>query len=236
MAGIPLSALRRALASLAGDRGVDSALAAPIPGAIAGGAFGATTATFDGEANDAELGRNGLIGAGIGAGLGAVGAGSIISRKLRQALAEAAAERGVGRAAVRNAEHADDAMRFHGMSDDSQFYDEAAQTGTPVSELRSRGSFEGFGERFQPGPLREFSNDELRAAGQRPSARYGSGNHQMDGGRANGMVEMQEMQAMRNALGQLRRSRAQAASQEELDDIDMQIAVLQRDLDIIPWD
>lgn len=262
MAGIPLSALRRALAEMSegagmgvrqayGGRQIDTGIAyGGLPGAIGGGALGAQVDDDNPMTNHTGAGMvlgavgGSMLGGGAGGlakliSMGARGAGggaAGLSRGLREALAEAAAERGVGRAALRDSEHADDAMRFHGMGDDSELYDEAARTGTPVSELRSRGSFEGFGERFQPGPLREFSNDELRAAGQRPSARYGSGNHQMDGGRANGMVEMQEMQAMRNALGQLRRSRMQAASQEELDDIDMQIAVLQRDLDIIPWD
>lgn len=162
MAGIPLSALRRALASLSGNRAVDSALAAPIPGAMAGAAFGAGSAALDGDVSDAEMGRNGLIGAGIGAGLGALGAGSVISRKLREALAEAAAERGMGRAAMREVEHADDAMRFHGSTEAAKLreglkasFPEDAQAIDAMSDDEIMEAAERMGAPGQPKPWLE---------------------------------------------------------------------------------
>jgi len=159
MAGIPLSALRRALAEAVAQGGIAHEMGAGLTrsGAALGAPLGAI-AQYTNDPDADNLAPGILSGAALGAAGGrglrvalSAGAGaSGLSRGLREALAEAAAERGVGRAALRDSEHADDAMRFHGMGDDSQFYDEAAQTGTPVSELRSRGSFEGFGERFQP--------------------------------------------------------------------------------------
>ena len=107
MAGIPMSALRRALAEMAESK----APAAFIPGGIAGGAIGTGYGALSGH-DDEQIGQDAMMGAGIGAGLGLAGAGSVFSGKLRQALAESAAERGIGRAAAREASHVDDAARF----------------------------------------------------------------------------------------------------------------------------
>jgi hypothetical protein len=82
---------------------------------------------------------------------------------------------------------------------------------------------------FRPGAPRAFTPNELGP--QTPV--YGSpaaeGRLGM-GPRANPMVEVQERQAMRDMLTKLKRERPMAQSQEELDDIDLQIAVLRRDL------
>ena len=109
---IPMSALRRALAEVARDPRVERTLAAPMPGAIAGGGFGGAIGALNGHTEDGELGQDILTGAGIGAGLGVAGAGSMIRTSLREALAASAAERGIGRAAAREASHVDDAARF----------------------------------------------------------------------------------------------------------------------------
>lgn len=82
---------------------------------------------------------------------------------------------------------------------------------------------------------RAYSSDELRALGQGPQPRFGSGEHWMDGGRPNATNAIMELQAMRNKLTELRRERRLVRTQAEADDIDMQIAVLARDLGIEPW-
>lgn len=133
MAGIPMSALRRALAEMA-DASATTSFRRSIPAAMnstartslggatlgAGGGLLANMPSDDESETLDEYGNRLMrgigTGAAIGAGLGAGGVGLVGVRGfrsgLRQALAEAAAERGIGRAAVREASHVDDAARF----------------------------------------------------------------------------------------------------------------------------
>lgn len=105
--------------------------------------------------------------------------------------------------------------------------------------MRQLESGEMFGA-FRPGPRRAFSSDELRALGQRPTPVSGSNEwanqSRLSGRQANPMTEMQERQAMRDALQRLQQQRMQARNQSELDEIDLDIAVLRRDLGIEPWE
>lgn len=132
MAGIPMSALRRALAEMAEGAGAGVSQAyrgEHIMGGTALGAFGGGAA--GGVADEMTPGEETAYGpAGVftGAALGALGGGGAKGlrmiyrgieegarggqRGLREALAEAAAERGIGRAAAREASHVDDAARF----------------------------------------------------------------------------------------------------------------------------
>lgn len=126
---IPMSALRRALAEMADmsgsaslRRSIPAALNNTVGASLGGASLGAAGGLLANMPDD-ELGEttseygNRLMrgigtGAAIGAGLGAGGVGIAGARGLRAALAEAAAERGIGRAAAREASHVDDAARF----------------------------------------------------------------------------------------------------------------------------
>lgn len=150
---IPTGALRRALAEMA--QGADYAANAPhilrgmyvgAPvGAVAGGIAGA----MDDDINtDALSGAVGGMALGAGAGgiaklahMGVGGAGGF-ARSLREALAARAAERGMGRAAMRAVDDADDAARFEGA-----------------------GRWDA-GSRMRYGEPATHTNMELRAAGQ----------------------------------------------------------------------
>jgi len=141
---LPLSALRRALAETMRSPKVGRALTAPMPGAMAGGAFGAAASAFDGDTSDA--GDYALTGAGIGAGLGALGAGAMFRQTLREALAEQAASRGVGRRAAREAAHAGDAAAFSRASEGAmggpQSAEEVAQQIRELSDRAPPGTTE----------------------------------------------------------------------------------------------
>lgn len=132
MAGIPISALRRALAEMADmsgsasfRRSIPEAMNNTVRASLGGASLGAGGGLLanmpdeeSGETLDQYGGRlmRGIgTGAAIGAGLGAGAIGVAGARGLRAALAEAAAERGLGRAASREASHMDDAARFHGV-------------------------------------------------------------------------------------------------------------------------
>lgn len=132
MAGIPLSALRRALAEMAegAGHGVNQAYRGDhIMGGMSMGALGGGTAGgIADEMTPGEETAYGPAGVFTGAALGAAGGGGAKAlrmlyrgaeegmrggqRGLRQALADAAAERGIGRAASREMSHVDDAARF----------------------------------------------------------------------------------------------------------------------------
>ena len=130
MAGIPMSALRRALSEMAAQGGLVNEMGAGLT--RSGAAIGAPIGAIAQYANDPSednlapgLLGGALMGAAGGRGLRtlmAAGAGAQgFTGGLRQALAEAASERGIGRAASREASHVDDAARFHGagMEDDA---------------------------------------------------------------------------------------------------------------------
>lgn len=126
---IPMSALRRALAEMADmsgsaslRRSIPAALNNTVGASVGGaslGAAGGLLANMPDEDSGETLDQYGNrlmrgigTGAAIGAGLGAGSVGFAGARGLRQALAEAASERGIGRAAAREASHVDDAARF----------------------------------------------------------------------------------------------------------------------------
>lgn len=136
---IPLSALRRALAEMAegasfgarqayGGPHIDQGMAlGGIPGAIGGGAIGASVDNDDtyrtngpGAGMVLGAGAGMLLGGGAGgmaklaqmAVRGVGGGGEGFTRGLREALAEQAASRGMGRRAVREAADAEDGARF----------------------------------------------------------------------------------------------------------------------------
>lgn len=73
-------------------------------------------------------------------------------------------------------------------------------------------------------PRRDFTDDELGPVGPI----YGRADHPLSGGRANPIDEMNELQAMRNKLRELKRERRYAQSAEEAEDIDMQIQGIER--------
>lgn len=126
---IPMSALRRALAEMADmsgsaslRRSIPAALNNTVGASVGGaslGAAGGLLANMPDEDSGETLDQYGNrlmrgigTGAAIGAGLGVGSVGFAGARGLRQALAEAASERGIGRAAAREASHVDDAARF----------------------------------------------------------------------------------------------------------------------------
>lgn len=130
---IPMSALRRALAEMADmsgsaslRRSIPAALNNTVGASVGGaslGAAGGLLANMPDEDSGETLDQYGNrlmrgigTGAAIGAGLGAGSVGFAGARGLRQALAEAASERGIGRAAAREASHVDDAARFSAAS------------------------------------------------------------------------------------------------------------------------
>lgn len=93
-------------------------------------------------------------------------------------------------------------------------------------------SGEMFGRMPQP-RFQRMTDEALDAAGYKPTPVYGSPQAQGMGGygpRANPTTQMSEMQAMRNKLRQLQQERTQATSPEELQEIDMEISWLMRDL------
>ena len=133
MAGIPMSALRRALAEMS-ERAPSMGLGSHVYGAIESGARGSavgatlgagggllanmpdvdsgeTTSQY-GERLLSGIGTGAAIGAGLGPATLAIAGGRGLRWGLREALAEAAAERGIGRAAAREMSHVDDAARF----------------------------------------------------------------------------------------------------------------------------
>jgi hypothetical protein len=114
MAGIPVSTLRRALATFSRDSGRGATLgfgAGFVPPAIEDLGSDTPGAGFGGAL---QSGVEGALMGGVAGGYGgaAIRGGARLVGGLRQALAEAAAERGIGRAATREASHADDAARF----------------------------------------------------------------------------------------------------------------------------
>lgn len=134
MARISMAMLRRALAEMADrtvGRGMMSDAGEAGANMLRAGGSGASLGALGGVAMNAPddsrnedlygysdrlmrgIGTGALVGAGLGAGavgfMGARGAASA----LRRALAEAAAERGLGRAATRDMGHVEDAVRFH---------------------------------------------------------------------------------------------------------------------------
>lgn len=205
MAGIPMSALRRALALIAegADRSVFRANGVPhidrgiayggLPGAVVGGIEGARLDTDDSYPNGAGAGMvlgafgGAMLGGGVGglaklAHMGAAGAGGGF-RGLRQALAERAAEQGMGRRAVREVADAEDAATFGATS---------ARQDVPLVE-------------------------DMRAAGARPFARA-----------PDAMDEMQELTAANRILRRLKQERRAVTDPDEAADLDEQIAELTR--------
>lgn len=200
-----LSALRRALAEAArgGGRAALRASLGAGPGALAGGAYASAT--------DEDPLEGALIGAGAGASLGA---GAPLARNaLREALASRVA-RGVTSREAQGATRAAD-----------NFVD--PETGESA-----------FGQ-FRAPPFRRMSAEDLEAAGYGPpSPIHGSpewenaGPRAFNNRRANPMTQMEEMQAMRNALRQLQIDRRSAADAEEVADIDAQISMIMNQLNM----
>ncbi len=161
---IPMSALRRALAEMA-DMSGSASLRRSIPEALNNtarasiggaslGAGGGLLANMPDEGSGETLDQYGNrlmrgigTGAAIGAGLGAGAVGFAGARGLRAALAEAAAERGIGRAAAREASHADDAARFGeasrgpiGGAQSAEYHQSAEYIAKQIRELSRSGT------------------------------------------------------------------------------------------------
>lgn len=135
MAGIPLSALRRALAEISETSSrrplrelVPEALGSATKASIGGGAYGAGAGALVSMPEEGEdlygygdrlmgnIGRGAAIGAGLGLGAAGVAGARGLRWGLREALAEQAASRGIGRRAVREAADAGDAAAFEAAS------------------------------------------------------------------------------------------------------------------------
>ena len=78
-------------------------------------------------------------------------------------------------------------------------------------------------------PRRDFTPEQIERLGE-PGPIYGRADHPLSGGRANPVDEMNELQAMRNKLRELRRERRYAQTQEDADEIDLEIEAIQRTL------
>lgn len=134
--GIPASALRRALQEMAewlparidrnqgvGSRAASALVRNGVWGGIGGGAIGGMQGAMSGPdadtlPSDSEMWNEHIapaagIGAGVMAGLVGLSGARGLRMGLREALARAAEERGLGRAAQNEAGRVSDALRFH---------------------------------------------------------------------------------------------------------------------------
>jgi len=202
MAGIPLSALRRALAEISETSArrpmrelIPEALGSTVKTSIGTGAYGAGAGALMSMPEEGEdlygysdrllgnIGRGAAIGAGLGVGAAGVAGARGLRWGLREALAEQAASRGMGRRALREAADAGDAEAFSAAS---------ARRDVPLVE-------------------------DMRAAGQRPVSRMPSA-----------MDEMQELQAASRVLRRLKQERREATDPADIADLDEQISELSR--------
>lgn len=218
-----LSGLRRALAEAARETG-EGALAGGGSGAFLGAGAGliAGRDPIGDEETLEHVPAGALGGAALGALVGGASGGRRGLAALREALAERAAQR-----------------QFQARGFERMERNIADDDGVRRGFVDPRTNESTFGE-FRAPPFRRLSDEEMQAAGYdtTPMPTAGSpeweaaGPRAFNNRRANPMQQMEEMQAMRNALRQLQIDRRSAADAEELFDIDAQISTIMNHLNM----